>query len=296
MRILIAALALVPAFAQGGGQDRVEHLARARDAWKQAATGRYELVVAVRCFCFAGQRPERFRVEGGRAFALAALDAENAKFFERYNTVDKLFAVIEYAIRMKAEVVRATYHPALGYPTSASIDYSRKVADDELTFEITELQPIAPGDPDEVTASPAVRSLLGAPPRIFGKSAADVFRRMRREPPRSELTPIAASQNDVPDATLRLDYDGLVVTMHIQTAYPASRLFRVDITDASWLAELGIDLPDSRLAVLDRLGQPHLITPTHLLYQESGIAGGDTLRLTFEGDRLIRAGWAYFID
>lgn len=296
MRAAFVALALFTASGQGGSQDPATSLDRARQSWKRAAIGRYELVVTVRCFCIAGQRPERFSVDGGRAYPLAGLDAANTEFFERYNTVDKLFAVIDYAIRMKAEVVRATYHSTLGYPTSVSIDYRQTIADDELRVEVTELQPLAPGFPDEVTASAAARALLARPERIFGKSANDVFRLMKREPPVSELRPIAASQYDVPDATLRLDYGGLVVTMHIQTAYPASRLFRVDITEMSWLAKLGLELTDSRQSILAALGPPHLVTPSHLLYQDSGIAGGNTLRLTFEGDRLIRASWAYFID
>jgi hypothetical protein len=294
-RIVVAiALAIT---AQSDGRDLRADLARARDMWAKAAVRHYELAISVRCFCLTSSHPERFSVYAGSgASPLASLDRTDTEFFDHYNTIEKLFAIVETAIQRKAAVIRVTYHAALGYPARVVTDQDLAIADDELAFEVVEFEPLGDADPDEVTTSQAARALLRQPERIFGSSVASVLRLMRRDPIASELTAVGSTQEAVPDAMLRLDYGGLVVTLHIQTLTPASRLFRVDITDMSWLGKLGLKLPESRLAVLEALGPPHRVTPSHLLYQQSGIAGGNTLRLTYEGDRLMRVGWAYFID
>jgi len=52
-------------------------------------------------------------------------------------TVDGLFDVIASANARNAAVLDASYDASLGYPTSISIDYTRNVADDEITYSVS---------------------------------------------------------------------------------------------------------------------------------------------------------------
>ena len=60
--------------------------------------------------------------------------------YKRYNTIDKLFGIIQEAINRKAEVVSVAYDQVLGYPTVVSIDQDRSAADDEVTFWIEQFE------------------------------------------------------------------------------------------------------------------------------------------------------------
>ncbi|MBT5773744.1 MAG: hypothetical protein HOH95_05130, partial [Dehalococcoidia bacterium] len=54
-------------------------------------------------------------------------------------TIDGLFNLIEEAIDQRAAAINVTYHPTLGYPLDAYIDYDLRIADEELGFTIHQL-------------------------------------------------------------------------------------------------------------------------------------------------------------
>ncbi|MCZ6867419.1 MAG: DUF6174 domain-containing protein [Chloroflexi bacterium] len=54
--------------------------------------------------------------------------------FDRYETVDGLFDLIQAAIDQNAFSISVEYDPELGYPAGASIDYQRLVIDEERGF------------------------------------------------------------------------------------------------------------------------------------------------------------------
>ena len=56
-----------------------------------------------------------------------------------WGTVEDMFRLIEDAIDRDAESVQVTYHDRLGYPTHISIDYSSRIADDELVVTAADL-------------------------------------------------------------------------------------------------------------------------------------------------------------
>ncbi|MYE89106.1 hypothetical protein F4X33_08950 [Candidatus Poribacteria bacterium] len=57
----------------------------------------------------------------------------------RYQTVDKLFDLLQEAIDKNAHSISVDYHSELGYPVSASIDYEEYTVDEEKGFEIDSL-------------------------------------------------------------------------------------------------------------------------------------------------------------
>lgn len=59
-------------------------------------------------------------------------------------TIDDLFTFIRNAIDHGASVIQAKYDPASGFPTEIEYDGAAMVADDEISFRISDVHPITP--------------------------------------------------------------------------------------------------------------------------------------------------------
>lgn len=57
-------------------------------------------------------------------------------------TVDGLFAAIDDAIERDAARIDARYDPQLGYPLEIAIDFSERIADEEVSYFASDLTPI----------------------------------------------------------------------------------------------------------------------------------------------------------
>jgi hypothetical protein len=114
-----------------------------RAKWQRAALTSYTLVLQESCFC-AYTQPVRLYVVNDvivRAFPLSGDTAVSPTFFP---TVDRLFAFIDDAITRRAAVLRVTYDPTLGYPVEIVYDGAVNVADDEITYRLSDLHESAP--------------------------------------------------------------------------------------------------------------------------------------------------------
>ena len=58
--------------------------------------------------------------------------------YQWFRTIDDLFSLIAGALRAEA-LVRAGYHPQLGYPTRIYIDYDRELVGEEIELRVLEL-------------------------------------------------------------------------------------------------------------------------------------------------------------
>lgn len=54
-------------------------------------------------------------------------------------TVEGLFAALARALAAEPAGFRVSCHPELGHPTSASVDFDARVADEEQGFTVTDL-------------------------------------------------------------------------------------------------------------------------------------------------------------
>lgn len=68
----------------------------------------------------------------------SVLDAQMASHFR---TIEGLNAFLEDAKERRANTIRVTYEPTLGYPKFAWVDYDVDVADEEMGFEILWVRP-----------------------------------------------------------------------------------------------------------------------------------------------------------
>ena len=142
--LALAAVACDDPFGLGG--DEADDLADARARWRRAAPARYEFDLNLGCFCPGAGAPVRVTVHDCAVVAVVSLDPTTwppgyAPRAADYPTVEGLFEWLERAIRRDAAEFEATYHPELGYPTTAAIDYEENVADDEVGWRITRLAP-----------------------------------------------------------------------------------------------------------------------------------------------------------
>ena len=63
-----------------------------------------------------------------------------AQEFSQYDTVDKLFGVVQAALDRRAQGIRVTYDPTFGYPTRISIDENKVAVDDEISLTISRFE------------------------------------------------------------------------------------------------------------------------------------------------------------
>jgi hypothetical protein len=64
----------------------------------------------------------------------------NQEYFRQYNSVPKLFNLIQNSIANKAHRISVTYHPTLGHPTQINIDENAQMADEERYLTIEKLE------------------------------------------------------------------------------------------------------------------------------------------------------------
>ena len=68
------------------------------------------------------------------------IDAASMELFQRYATIDKIFAELENAREGGADTVTVTYDDAYGYPKEVSIDFEQQAADEEIYLTISNFE------------------------------------------------------------------------------------------------------------------------------------------------------------
>lgn len=119
-------------------------LQQAQQRWQAQTLDSYSYTLALSCFCVDEVRqPVVITVTDGETASIVRAeggDPASAEFFVDYNTVDKLFALIQKAIDEGADEVAVTYDPTLGYPIDIKVDTSFQMADEELYLTMSDLQ------------------------------------------------------------------------------------------------------------------------------------------------------------
>lgn len=116
-----------------------------QEKWQDANISHYRYELSISCFCiFAQDMPLVIEVKDGEAVSMAyksgkEIDPALLADFQRYDSIDKIFAELEKA-KSHAERVEVTYDEKYGFPTQVTIDNALQAADDELYLTISNFE------------------------------------------------------------------------------------------------------------------------------------------------------------
>ena len=121
-------------------------LRAARAEWERQGISSYRYTIRRSCECLPeATAPARVEVRDGRTVSVVAATSASQvrpEAFQRYDTVEELFAVIEETIERDPYRFSARYDARLGYPLEYSVDFDREHADDEGGLAITDFEVI----------------------------------------------------------------------------------------------------------------------------------------------------------
>ena len=69
-----------------------------------------------------------------------AIDEGSRELFEKFATIDRIFAEIEADLAGAADQVTVTYDPTYGFPVDLTIDYVQEATDDELYITVSDFE------------------------------------------------------------------------------------------------------------------------------------------------------------
>ncbi len=119
---------------------------RARAKWQDANISHYRFNLFIGCFCvFSQDMPLIIEVQNGEVVSMEyqsgnEIDATNLEYFQRFATIDKIFAELEKDLDGEADEVAVTYDETYGFPTQVNIDFMKDATDDELGLTISEFE------------------------------------------------------------------------------------------------------------------------------------------------------------
>jgi uncharacterized protein DUF6174 len=119
-----------------------QRLEQARGQWRAQNIVDYQYTFRRSCFCTPESRePAVVTVRAGSIVSVESVATGAPQDPAFYFTIEGLFDLLDEAIDQEAARVSASYHSGLGYPTTAYIDRSEMIADEELGFDATDMQP-----------------------------------------------------------------------------------------------------------------------------------------------------------
>ena len=135
-----------------GPEHRPTDLEAARQRWRTQNLHTYAFTIQQSCFCTNVHPLYVFVLSDTVA---GVLDLETGEIVDRQlgETVEGLFTFIQNAIDRPAQLIRAEYDTAKGFPTEIDYDGEAQIADDEIFYRVSDVHPVPP-PPGRVLASP----------------------------------------------------------------------------------------------------------------------------------------------
>ena len=146
--IAVAALALAACASGASANQSQSELSQNQQKWQAANISHYRYNVAISCFCiFSQDMPLIIEVRDGQVVSMEyasgnEIDAANRQYFQRFETIDKVFGQLHKDIGGEADEVVATYNATYGFPEEVKIDYVLEATDDEIWLTISDFEPL----------------------------------------------------------------------------------------------------------------------------------------------------------
>ena len=117
-----------------------------QEKWQDASISHYRYHLSISCFCvFTQDMPLILEVRDGKVVSMEyqngnKIDPSLTELFEKYATIDRVFAELEAGLNGAADEVIVKYDPTYGFPTEATIDVEKQATDDELYLTLSNFQ------------------------------------------------------------------------------------------------------------------------------------------------------------
>ena len=140
MTLILAACASANAL---GNQSEIE---QNKEKWLDAGISHYRYHLSISCFCvFTQDMPLILEVQDGKVVSMKfqsgkEIDPSLTELFEKYATIDQVFAEINAGLNGAADEVIAKYDPTYGFPTEVTIDVEKQATDDELYLTLSNFE------------------------------------------------------------------------------------------------------------------------------------------------------------
>ena len=118
-------------------------LESARQQWEASGISHYRFNLNMVCFCaFSENMPLVVEVQDGNVVSMEyqngnEIDPASLEFFQRYETIDKIFAELKKAAGGEADEVTVSFDDTYGFPEQIDIDVIKEAIDDELVMTIS---------------------------------------------------------------------------------------------------------------------------------------------------------------
>lgn len=143
---IIMAVLLTACSALTGAAGNQSEIEKNKEKWQDAGIPHYRYNLDISCFCaFRGDMPLVVEVKDGNVVSMEyqsgkAIEDVNRELFDKYATIDRLFAELEADLNGAADKVTVEYDPTYGFPTKADIDFIEQAVDDELYLTVSNFE------------------------------------------------------------------------------------------------------------------------------------------------------------
>ena len=124
-----------------GPGSHVGNINAARLRWRAQNLHTYAVTIQRSCFC-ANVHPLYVVVLSDTVAGV--FDVETGEWVDPRlgMTVEDLFTFIQNAADRSTYLIRAEYHPAMGFPTRIDYDGAAQVADDEISYRVSDVHAV----------------------------------------------------------------------------------------------------------------------------------------------------------
>ena len=144
--LTVMALVLAGCAAMGSALGSQSEIEQNKEKWQDANISHYRYELFISCFCaFNEDMPLLIEVQDGEVVSMEfqsgkEIDPSLHELFDKYATIDRLFAELEADLNGAADKVVVEYDPTYGFPTKADIDFVEEAVDDELYLSISNFE------------------------------------------------------------------------------------------------------------------------------------------------------------
>jgi hypothetical protein len=146
--LVLLTLVLAACTAVGNAMESQSEIEQNKEKWQNANISHYRYHLHIGCFCaFVENMPLIIEVQDGQVVSMEyesgnEIDATSRELFDKYATIDLIFAGLEADLNGAADKVTVEYDPTYGFPTKAEIDFVEEAIDDELYLTLSNFEEI----------------------------------------------------------------------------------------------------------------------------------------------------------